>query len=936
MYYFGNNFESPMMMPNMAQKSNGMHAYDNKSSYFSFLKSISPLKKYKKYIDTTNHYSPAETMYNYTKKTSILDRIINIPTVPIEQYHPGSDKEYKVKKSKSAKCNNDFSTATRKSKSSKKTQLEDNPHISLLPQYNMHFYQHTQHQPQQQLFEDQDPYAYYSNLNDLMKRDKKPSSNKSSSSTKIKSSCDESSQTPVRSRSKSKNDLSSNLSDENKYSKFKIIKNSYTNMYEKFSDIKSKSKHQKDSSKHKSSSSRNSRPELKSSTKSSSNKVDTSTSPMRPESKKSQSSQIDLTKSFHSSPEVSLAQRISPKTEDTYKSSKYSQYSSIKALPSIPPPPPPPAPPLTFDLFKPSENSVFSRIKNMKKTIQRDADEKTSQTFDAVVSELKLKLDKMKTKDNEESLAKFENMPKPEAPKKDNNSVNLDKINTLNLKLSKNLSDNMPKIADIIKTANNQQKQQCFPQPPPKQDEQSLYETNNVAANEIQSSSIKYTKIKVIKRRNWLTGSTSNSSEQTTSNPNLDITQLSNSSINSVANGQQKIENANYLNGCDGGLLKNSVPVSSTSSTQYPKEISSSHKIISSVANSFKLEVFDNGYSDEDSDDYTKYNRVKFSPTLNASSSDAKVEQDDEKKADLDDETKAKATSFKSTSFSFKNKSNELLKKIQKRNTFAYPKSPKLSFEHAEDAENKLCKSKTEFSNVKRKTIDRSLMKSSINLNASSNTNSSNYIQISPRGKSIAAFSTRNLFRNFDNVSPSDKTSPHNDKKQQFLLTKANLLEPHHKSHNDLNESETIHSFKAKIYDNLMKSKTSTSHGLNTQPQKAATDKNDTVIIKKIIKNCPNVNLANGDKSFQLYSYPEELITKFAKNESPNAGDSTKKPIIQIVANNTEHNNKVDANSLNNKSISLIPSKYSSFKAISKNEDDVQKSKTTIPSSILE
>jgi hypothetical protein len=229
----------------------------------------------------------------------------------------------------------------------------------------------------------------------------------------------------------------------------------------------------------------------------------------------------------------------------------------------------------------------------------------------------------------------------------------------------------------------------------------------------------------------------------------------------------------------------------------------SSTKILSSVANSFKLELFENVNSDEDSDDYTKYNRVKFSPTateqVESEMNDSSTASSMKSTSNSNNNTNSNNISnSKSISFSFKSKSNELLKKIQKRNTFAsHPKTTSEidsptggngdgggggggkcglaensnSTNYATDA--KLYKSKS--AHVKKVSVEQSLTLKSINLdeetcsgtlqsnNNNTNINSRksniNYIKVSPRVKSIAAFSTRNLFRNFETSSPNEKTS---------------------------------------------------------------------------------------------------------------------------------------------------------------------------------
>lgn len=127
---------------------------------------------------------------------------------------------------------------------------------------------------------------------------------------------------------------------------------------------------------------------------------------------------------------------------------------------------------------------------------------------------------------------------------------------------------------------------------------------NNQSNSSLNSTGAKVTSNqngKIFKKKSWLSSSSNSNSEQTTSNPNLDMTHLSSSSTNSQ----------NLLGTIlDNRQIKGPVPASSGNN----QEISSSNKIVNSVANSFKLELL-NDSEDELSDDYNKYDRVKFSPT---------------------------------------------------------------------------------------------------------------------------------------------------------------------------------------------------------------------------------------------------------------------------------------------------------------------------------
>ena len=466
------------------------------------------------------------------------------------------------------------------------------------------------------------------------------------------------------------------------------------------------------------------------------------------------------------------------------------------------------------------------------------------------------------------------------------------------------------------------------------------------------------------KPNNSLNGSTTNT-EQTTSNPNMDLTQMSSSSLSSHLNRSHKIaehdRNNNNNNNLNNELippaissssikvtndathnlenLKHYIPVSSSSYIdKMPKEIStSSAKIVNSVANSFKLEIFDNANSDDDSDDYTKYNRVKFSPTTVITEPVTECETNDSSmsmKISSSNTNTNSNTSSKSISFSFKNKSNELLKKIQKRNTFASLAKPALTScvdkdrELCEESNSDKCKSiveaklyKSKSAHVKKVSLEKSLTLKSINIDEEKTSSTSgqshhlnrksniNFIKVSPRVKSIAAFSTRNLFRNFETSSPNEKVnasspiSELNHMTTNSTSTNNSLLTPIETKTTD---SMKIQNFKAKIYDNLMKSITNAS------------------MTNSLLKNEYKPRINNDE--IKTISLKSSGITCGGLNKSETCKEIIKSKLISL-SNEMKRDNShsqpsiiSDSNILNSKSVGQIPSKYSSFTDYNKNK----------------
>ena len=230
------------------------------------------------------------------------------------------------------------------------------------------------------------------------------------------------------------------------------------------------------------------------------------------------------------------------------------------------------------------------------------------------------------------------------------------------------------------------------------------------------------------------------------------------------------------------GSTNNDDNNNSISASKFANEVCSSSfcsasRVLNSMANSFKLERLESVNSDEDSDDYTKYNRVKFSPTNTVTNGESQLSS----KAPAASAASAAAFSVgteshvssaplscKSTSFSFKNKSSELLKKIQKRNTFAFPKASAADMEEKTTnnitatnttttpanatviSETKLFKSKSEHAKKVNSVTLKSLNVCDDSGQRASRNPNINFIKVSPRHQSIAAFSTRNLFRALD------------------------------------------------------------------------------------------------------------------------------------------------------------------------------------------
>lgn len=78
--------------------------------------------------------------------------------------------------------------------------------------------------------------------------------------------------------------------------------------------------------------------------------------------------------------------------------------SETQNMSKPPPPPPPPAPPLDLNLLKPLTTHKFTRLNKVK----READEETTKGFDAVVNELKTKLNKIRA--SNENLTKIDTL----------------------------------------------------------------------------------------------------------------------------------------------------------------------------------------------------------------------------------------------------------------------------------------------------------------------------------------------------------------------------------------------------------------------------------------------------------------------------------------------------------------------------------------------
>ncbi len=238
----------------------------------------------------------------------------------------------------------------------------------------------------------------------------------------------------------------------------------------------------------------------------------------------------------------SISSELSRQTDNSCnslsKSSEIQQQQQSVTVPQ-PPPPPPPAPPLIKDLFKPIDNSfLFNRLKNkkLKKPILL-ADELATKSFDAVVDELKFKLEKMRT-----------------------NNEHLSRLDTL-LNKTNQATPQVTGQSIIIKNNESIQPQQAATS--------SIYSTNFKINKKIEK-----------------TKSTSSVCSQSVKS---DL--LANNNSNKLI---KPLENCSSFNSTDS------------------KKINS---IKSDNNKCFKLEVYDS--NGEESDDYTKYTRLKFTPTPN-------------------------------------------------------------------------------------------------------------------------------------------------------------------------------------------------------------------------------------------------------------------------------------------------------------------------------
>lgn len=266
-----------------------------------------------------------------------------------------------------------------------------------------------------------------------------------------------------------------------------------------------------------------------------------------------------LTNSAHSS-EASKSRL----TESTHSSSKSSDKLAN----------PPPAPPLTEDIFKPIDNSfLFTRKKKLRKPLLIEADEIASKSFDAVVDELKFKLEKMRTSDE-----------------------NLSHLNAL---LNKTTSvketqrAESPKIVNSIKYSDN------FKQ---LNDKISLSQSMNIIEKTQSNSSIFSNSTKSVYFEN-------KQSTDTKSNKSVNMDTNSKLSVSSHYSSFNKkpLESCSSFDSQDSSKLNSS---KKTNSVKF-----STTNTVSNDKN-FKLEIYEDS-NGEESDDYTKYTRLKFTPTPN-------------------------------------------------------------------------------------------------------------------------------------------------------------------------------------------------------------------------------------------------------------------------------------------------------------------------------
>lgn len=246
----------------------------------------------------------------------------------------------------------------------------------------------------------------------------------------------------------------------------------------------------------------------------------------------------------------------------------------------------------------------------------------------------------------------------------------------------------------------------------------------------------------------------------------------------------------------------------------------------------------------------------------------------------------------KLASFSFRDKTNQILKKIQKRNTFALPKSSTtkipidvLNEDKEKQHENRLFKSKSDYLNLNRNTTG---------LNSNNQNDSLRLIKIEslvdlsldqslPKSNMIAAFSTRNLFQNFDSEKINDKNEEEIVSKEVKQCSIKNEFKPQYLFRMQQNQEPTI----------AVKSKSEA---------KLPDSANQITMSEKIIKP-----IAKGSSTQSNHHYDSLNNRKLTLPKENSNGYSTLENI------NQEKNSGLKT--MPNK---LIPSKYTSFTDLTK------------------
>ena len=269
--------------------------------------------------------------------------------------------------------------------------------------------------------------------------------------------------------------------------------------------------------------------------------------------------------------------------------------SAVEVLPPPPPPPPP------IDLFKPIDNSfLFKRKKKMRKPllVNDSVDEMASKSFDAVVDELKFKLEKMRTSDD--NLSRLNTLLNKTNSSKPASSILVDtQVATLTAR---------PALATVAKASEAETISTIYSSnfkaktPITKQ---KLFPTEKSDMEKTQSnSSIFSASLKSIYTNNVT---------KDTHSKSLDT----NSKLSGLSSCKNRNDSCSSFDSRDSSLQQpqplQQQQISQPFKTPTNKTIKTNS--VKFTDQQFKLEIYDS--NGDESDDYTKYTRLKFTPTPN-------------------------------------------------------------------------------------------------------------------------------------------------------------------------------------------------------------------------------------------------------------------------------------------------------------------------------